>query len=130
MKIRSGYVSNSSNSSFVATGLISLDSFKEIVKEAVFNFLCEEYKRSWKVSSLTKGQLSRVKKALYNCGYWRELQFGKFEYSKHMADHWPHLDIPIKSLRGNPSVSGDDYYLGALITYIEQKSPGVYTFWG
>lgn len=130
MKIRSSFVSNSSSSSFVATGCISLDNFKKIVKEAVFDFLCEEYKKNWKVSTLTKRQVARIKKELYNSGYWKELQFGPFDYNKHMADYWPHRDIPIKGLKGKPEVAGDDWYLGVLINYIEQKLPGVYTFWG
>ena len=130
MKVRMFYVSNSSSSSFIATGCISLDNFKEVVKAAVFNFLCEEYKKNWGVSTLTKRQLERVKKNLYNCDYWKQLQFGKFDYSKHMADYWPHHDIPIKGLKGKPEVCADDYYLGILIKYIEEKEPGVYTFWG
>ena len=130
MKIRASYVSNSSSSSFVATELISLDNFKEKVKQALFERLCEDYKKNWKVDTLTRRQLECIKRSLYKCDYWKELNFGKFDYSKHMADYWPHHDVPIKSLQGKPVVSGDDYYLGALINYIEQKTQGVYTFWG
>lgn len=129
MKIRRSYVSNSSSSSFVATELISLDNFKEKVKDAVFEFLCEEYKKNWGVDKLTRRQIERVKKDLYKTSYWKELYFRKFDYTKHLANWWPH-DVPIETLTGKPCVGGDDWYLGFLIPYITDKIKGVYTFWG
>ena len=130
MKIRRSYVSNSSSSSFIATELISLDNFKEKVKEAAFEFLCEEYKKNWKVDKLTRRQIARVKKDLYNSGYWREISFRAFDYTPHLADYWPHTDVSIKTLKGKPCVHGDDWYLGFLTPYITNKIKGVYTFWG
>lgn len=129
MKIRRSYVSNSSSSSFVATELISLDNFKEKVKAAVFEFLCDKYKENWKVDKLSRRQIERVKKDLYNTGYWKELYFRKFDYTKHTADLWPH-DVPIKTLKDKPCVGGDDWYLGFIIPYLENKVNGLYTFWG
>lgn len=130
MKIRNGFVSNSSSSSFIVIDNISLDNFKKLVKDTLFEIMCEKAKVYYNTDVLTKRQLKAVERDMFNSNYWRELSFSKFSYNKHLSNMWSNHNIPIKLMSGKPSVNGDDYYLGEIINKLETKIRGVYQFWG
>lgn len=128
MKTRNGFVSNSSSSSFIVSQCISLENFKKIVEECLFEIWCDRAKKYWKTSELTKRQLKAVKRDMYASEEYKELSIDKFVANKHLYEWFPYGNI--EQYDGKAAVNGDSYYLSDLAEKLGDKIKGVYCFWG
>ena len=128
MKIRNGFVSNSSSSSFIACQCVSSENFRKIVDECLFEIWCDRAKKQWKTSELTKRQLKAVKRDMYASEEYKELSINKFIAVNHLNEWFPYGDI--NQYNGKIAVNGDSYYLNDLAEKLGNKIKGIYCFWG
>ena len=128
MKIRKGFVSNSSSSSFIVSQCISAENFRKIVDECLFEIWCDRAKEHWKTSELTDRQLRAVKRDMYASAEYKELSIDKFVATERLYDWFPYGDI--NQYNGKVAINGDSSYLSDLAEKLGDKIKGIYCFWG
>ena len=130
MKVRNGYVSNSSSASFIVTENISKDRFTNLIKQSLYEVLCESAKKKWEVATLSNRQKAAVRRDTTVSSFWNEYFIEQFNPSNFEIECWSNQEVDAIKLKGKWQIIGDNYKLHDVVERLKYKVKGIYQFWG
>lgn len=134
MKIRFGFVSNSSSSSFILKSKsISLERVQQIVDECWFKYFSSKYKKVWNVSEFSRRQINAVKREMKQSSEYKNCKIRRFDMDfaeKYLAYDSPLEEIKKNKMSNNIEIACGDNELGLILSELSEKLSGIEIFWG
>ena len=134
MKIRTGFVSNSSSSSYIVRSkTIPLKEVQRIFDECCFEYFSEKYKKIWGVEKLSRRQINAVRREIRNSLNCQMFRIDRFDSQK-MKDSYCYdpafQEIKENGLEHNIELCFKNNDFVPVLEKLERKLSGVYVFWG